>query len=169
MQLQVDLLKQITESSASTATCGHELRQHARTRLIGHAMIIPCPSRVERRAVPAIVTDLSANGIGVVLPMQLHCGEKFIVRLPSSSPSAARAVVCTVVQSRYAGGGYATGATFTRILEPQGADGCGSQAEAPLLPAAALANDLREDTFAQLTEEGREHLRQLERRLGQIH
>ncbi len=176
MHLQPQQLHELVESVKCRTVGGADLRREDRTRLFGKATVIPCPTRTGRKPIGAVVTDVSAEGIGLIFQAQLRPGEHFILRVRRAAAHTPRAVLCNVVHQRYVGGdAYAFGATFVRVLEDAGDAPAGRASDAmepatglPLISAEQMATALREEAVEDLGEDGREHVRQLELRLSQL-
>ena len=119
MKLCTQVLEQMAGSldSASNSRPGFERRQEPRTRFSGHALIVRCTKGTNRKPLPVSIRDLSAHGIGITSSEPLKVGERFILILPRDMAQVARAVLCTVVNSRPSStAGCDVGATFTALI-----------------------------------------------------
>jgi PilZ domain-containing protein len=67
------------------------------------------------------VHNISATGIGLVVPHQLRPGTVLVIRLTSSTRAVSRPLVVRVMHATAQGNGsWLTGAVFVRRLSPQG-------------------------------------------------
>jgi hypothetical protein len=168
MKLPVNLIQELTRRCfADPATGTVEQRSESRHIVPGHAVVIACPARFDRRPVIAAVRDLSTTGIGLIHSQRIENGEQFILRMPLERGPIA--LLCTVTYCKpVALGIYALGAFFVREINPN-ATTAPTDSQSPSAPPAVGVVEMSEafsrGAAAGMTPEEREQLQQMEERL----
>jgi hypothetical protein len=142
MQLNADSFLQIVQSLRSYRSSNgmREQRKHPRVGVRGRGTIM-VTSKGGPRVVAVNVRDLSAAGIGLLLPeAALSRDEEFLLLLPQGSQHARRAMLCTVKRfHQLAESLYSIGAVFLREVPPEQIPAIGGQKPAAPPPSAAAS------------------------------
>jgi hypothetical protein len=97
---------------------GSDKRKTPRVGLSGRVTIIPCSANSEKKAVVAMVRDLSTTGIGLAHANALIDGEQVIVHFTATHDEPAKSILCVVTHSHPIGERLSTtGAKFIRDIE----------------------------------------------------
>jgi hypothetical protein len=100
---------------------GSDKRKNPRVGLSGRVTIIPCSPGSDRKAVTAMVRDLSTTGIGLAHGNSLMDGEQVIVRFSATHDEPAKSILCTITHSHTVGESLCTtGAKFIKDIEIAG-------------------------------------------------
>jgi len=105
-----------------------ERRRGTRTAFNGYAGIVCCDEEGFKTVERVTVRDVSAYGICINRSKPIHCGERFILCLDSSSGQP-RSILCTVARWQPVGDGtYAIAANFSQQLNVGIADALNGEA-----------------------------------------
>jgi hypothetical protein len=95
-------------------------RSQGRVRVPSRVHAIPMSQNMAANPINAQVRDMSAEGIGLLLPRKLSAGDNLLIRLVSKETTLW--VFCDVKRvEKVAEGLFVTGAIYNRIISPQGA------------------------------------------------
>lgn len=145
MQLNADSFLQIVQSLRSYRSSNgmREQRKHPRVGVRGRGTIM-VTAKGGPRVVAVNVRDLSAAGIGLLLPeAAVSRDEEFLLLLPQGTQHARRAMLCSVKRfSQVTESLYSIGATFLREVPAEQIPNIGGQKPAAAPPPSAAASGL---------------------------
>lgn len=113
MQLSAELFSQIVKDLVSDglSDLGRQQRREPRVGVSARAHILPIPESAT--PLPVRVRDLSAGGMGLLVPRELSAGELFLLLLPKAGSLPPLRLACTVAHCQIiAADLFAVGARF---------------------------------------------------------
>jgi hypothetical protein len=118
MYLKAEQYEQITRQLRSERDQGRnsERRTSPRAGLRTQVQVIPCRTSGETAPLTAWVRDISAEGMGLMLPQAIGDGTYLVVTLPTDSRTTLDLLFVCVRCEPLGNGQFAVGARFQRVI-----------------------------------------------------